>query len=77
MDEHLPKGIYYERSRSRYRVRVYKFGNVVHCSYHRDIDLAVDALHDAKAERDNLEPEKETDKVHSGVKTEQLLERLL
>lgn len=40
----LRKGIYHEKGRSRYRVRLHKFGRVVHRSYHATLEEAEAAL---------------------------------
>jgi len=51
----LPRGIYYEPSRERYRVRIYKHNTVIHCSYHKALDDAILALDKAQAERVKFE----------------------
>lgn len=40
----LPKGIWYEKSRGRYRVRVYSANKVYHLSYHRSLNEAKHTL---------------------------------
>jgi len=37
----LPRGVYYEARRKRYRVRLYKGNRVVHRSYHKTAEDAV------------------------------------
>lgn len=44
----LPKGIYYEESRGRYRVRLYKRSKAVYLSYHPTLEEAVAALTQAR-----------------------------
>lgn len=50
----LPKGIYFEADRNRFRVRLYLQQQVVHRSYHRDLRDAIDALRRARDEREEL-----------------------
>lgn len=50
----LPTGIYYERGRDRYRVRLHKYGKVVHRSYHESLQSALDALDLALAIRSEI-----------------------
>jgi hypothetical protein len=38
----FPKGIFFETARQRWRVRLYKQGDVVHLSYHRSIEDALE-----------------------------------
>lgn len=47
----LRKGIYYEKNRNRFRVRVYKFKRATHCSYHATLEEAEAALKAAMAAR--------------------------
>jgi len=54
----LRKGIYYEKSRNRFRVRVYKFNRATHCSYHSTLEAAEAALKIAKATRDFVQQPK-------------------
>jgi len=70
----LPLGIYYEPARERYRVRVYKFNKVTHCSYHKDLGEAMAALDIAKEERELLTPDDKKPIRGATVKT--LLRRL-
>ena len=44
----LPKGIYYERSKHRWRVRLYKAGTVVHLSYYKSFPEALENYQKAK-----------------------------
>lgn len=39
----LPKGIYFEKQRNRYRVRLYKYRHVVWRSYHNTLHEALNA----------------------------------
>lgn len=41
--ERLPRGIYYEELRGRYRVRLYKRHRMVYLSYHATLEEAVQA----------------------------------
>lgn len=41
----LPKGVFYDPDRRRYRVRTYRHSRVVWCTYHRDYEAAI-AAHD-------------------------------
>ncbi len=50
----LPKGIYFEADRNRFRVRLYLRQRVIHRSYHRDLRDALEALRRAKARREAL-----------------------
>ncbi len=50
----LPKGIYFEPLRNRYRVRLYKAGRIIHRSYHKDLEAAEEAYGSAK----NIQPTK-------------------
>ena len=47
MNEELPRGIYFEQERSRYRVRLYRRSHVVWRSYHFHLDDALEALSSA------------------------------
>lgn len=40
---HLPKGVFFDPERKRYRVRVYRHSQPVWCSYHHDYDSAIRA----------------------------------
>jgi hypothetical protein len=37
----LPRGVWFERNRNRYRVRIYKNKQVFHISYHRTLGEAL------------------------------------
>jgi hypothetical protein len=52
----LRKGIFYEKERNRYRVRLHKFGIVIHRSYHKTLLEADTALDDALKIRVGLQP---------------------
>lgn len=52
----LRKGIFFEKERSRYRVRIHKFGLVIHRSYHKTLKAAETALDKAEKLRDGLQP---------------------
>lgn len=67
----LQKGIYYEHNRKRYRVRVYKFSRVTHCSYHKTLEAAEAALETALRRRDSVQPPKQ--KTAAVVTTKNLL----
>jgi len=59
MPTDLPLGIYFERARRRYRVRLHRYNKVVHCSYHKSLENAKKALEIATAFRIELsEPAK-------------------
>ena len=47
----LEPGIWYEQPRNRYRVRLYKKGQVVHLSYHKDLASAQVAKEEAEKVR--------------------------
>lgn len=47
--DRLPRGIYYEARRQRYRVRIYKNNQVVYRSYHTLLEDALAALSQARA----------------------------
>jgi len=55
----LRKGIYYEKNRNRYRVRVYKFNRATHCSYHPTLEEAEAALVAAKEARNSVQQPKQ------------------
>jgi hypothetical protein len=42
--EKLPRGVWYDDERGRYRCRVYRNNNVYHLSYHDDAPEAIDTL---------------------------------
>lgn len=44
----LPRGIFYDSKRRRYRVRVHIKSKVVHLSYHRTYEEALEAFKEAK-----------------------------
>ena len=54
MNEYLPLGIYYEPARGRYRVRLYKFSKVTHCTYHTSLKEAKAALAAALEHREGV-----------------------
>lgn len=41
----LPKGLWYEKARNRYRVRIYRNKTIVHLSYHKEREDAEAVLH--------------------------------
>lgn len=49
--EKLPKGIYFERERQRFRVRLYLDQTVIWRTYHRRFEAAAHALEEAKLKR--------------------------
>ena len=51
---HVPRGIYYEEGRNRYRVRLYYNQKIIWRTYHQTIEAAVAALDDAKTYRRGL-----------------------
>lgn len=51
----LPKGIFYETARKRFRVRLYKFGRVVYQTYHRYLAEALASLDRGMGRRVHLE----------------------
>jgi|LWDU01.1.fsa_nt_gi hypothetical protein len=44
----IERGIWYEETRKRYRVRLYKKGEVIHLSYHAKYEQALLALNKAR-----------------------------
>ena len=52
------KGIFYEAKRKRYRVRVYKYSRVTHCSYHKTLEAAEATLDVALQHRNAVQPPK-------------------
>lgn len=52
-DEPLPPGVWFEKSRNRYRVRLYFKSQPIHLSYHRTLREALDALSLAKRRQHN------------------------
>lgn len=54
MNAPLPRGIYYEHARQRYRVRLYKRGQPVYLSYHPTLEQAIDALSAAREAVDKM-----------------------
>ena len=59
----IPKGIYYEQSKKRWRVRLYKAGRVVYLGYFKEYPQAVEALRDAKKSQ-RLAPRTKTDELN-------------
>lgn len=53
----LPKGVFFENARRRYRVRLYKYGRVFWRSYHHTLHGAMEALGAAKTVQASLENE--------------------
>lgn len=49
----LPKGVFYDPERKRYRVRTYRHSKVVWCTYHRDHESALTAHGYATRARQN------------------------
>ncbi len=47
--DNLPKGIWYEAQRQRYRVRIYRKDVVQHLSYHETLEEAIEALQQCNA----------------------------
>jgi hypothetical protein len=45
----LPKGVFFEEERQRWRVRLYKEADVMHLSYHRTLEDALETWLVAKA----------------------------
>ena len=59
-DNPLPKGVFYDASRKRYRVRVYRHSEPVWCSYHHDYTSAMQAYGLAQeARKDRIANEEE------------------
>ena len=54
--ESLPKGIYHEVKRSRYRVRLYQGKQIIHCSYHKTLDDALNTYQAIKPTTKALKP---------------------
>lgn len=50
----LPRGIYYEAKRRRYRVRLYYGQRILWRSYHTTLEAAVEQLENAKRYRRTL-----------------------
>ena len=71
----IPKGIYYESSKRRWRVRLYKAGTVVHLAYHKSYELARSSYDEAKAiQKESTQQKLEqmdlsTHSVHSLINT--------
>ena len=42
--EKLPRGVWYDAERGRYRCRIYRNNNVYHLSYHQCPSAAIDTL---------------------------------
>lgn len=53
----LPRGIYFERARGRYRVRLYRRSKAVYLSYHPTLEEAVAALAQARAAIKRMGPD--------------------
>lgn len=49
----LPKGVFYDPERKRYRVRTYRHSKVVWCTYHHDYEAAIAAHDHATRARQN------------------------
>lgn len=70
----MKKGIYFEKTRQRYRVRIYKYGRMVHRSYHVTLSEAETALNEAEAERQTIQkPKRKKDKP---LTTQNMLKQL-
>lgn len=50
----LPRGIFYDTKRKRYRVRIHIKSKVVYLSYHKTPEDALKAYHEARAKRKEL-----------------------
>lgn len=52
----MPVGIYFDKQRTRWRVRLYKQREVVHLSYHPNYQLAHETWKLAVIDRESYEP---------------------
>jgi len=50
----MPKGVFFDTERKRYRVRIYRHGRPVWCSYHYDYHEAMVAYHKAHSTKDEV-----------------------
>ena len=63
MNEELPRGIYFEEERCRYRVRLYRRSHVVWRTYHFHLEDALEALSSALEAQAAWRPQDQTKKV--------------
>lgn len=62
MTDSLPRGIYFEQERKRYRVRLYRRSHVVWRSYHFNLCEAIEALSSALEAQSSWQPSVEIKK---------------
>jgi hypothetical protein len=63
VNEELPRGIYFEEERCRYRVRLYRRSHVVWRTYHFHLEDALEALSSALEAQAAWRPQDQTKKV--------------
>jgi len=56
-DQGIPKGIWYEKARNRWRVKLCYDGELIHRSYHKEYEAAVEAWQGAKKSMVRPKPE--------------------
>jgi hypothetical protein len=61
----LPRGIFFETERQRWRVRLYKTGEVIHLSYHRSIEDAMEGWIVAKTRQQHAVRRHFTPRTHT------------
>jgi hypothetical protein len=52
----MPRGLFFDPKRDRYRVRLYRGHAVVHLSYHKNLDDALREYHRVSESRPEIKP---------------------
>lgn len=72
----MARGVWFEESRNRWRVRLYYNGHVVHRSYHPDEDEAMDVHKAAKEILKSMTLAEKQELIKPSVKTDSLSDLL-
>jgi len=72
----MARGVWYEDSRNRWRVRLYYNGHVIHRSYHKDEEEASETHRAAKAILDAMTPEEKDQLINPKISTDSLTDIL-
>ena len=68
----MARGVWFEETRGRYRVRLYYNGHVIHRSYHKDEEEAIETHRTAKAILKGMTNQEKEQLIHPSVKTDSL-----
>lgn len=68
----MTRGIWYEKDRDRYRVRLYYNGHVVHRSYHKTSEEAEQVHERAKTTLDSMTTDEKEELIKPQVSTDSL-----